>query len=142
MVVWLISPIEGTTFKPSIAEVTVIGGVIIPSANKAAPPIIAGITNHFRRRRTRANKANIPPSPRLSALSTSITYLIVVSRVIVQMINESVPNIRVSLIVRSFIMELKTYKGEVPISPYIIPKATNRPAAVTLLTLFDTTFDF
>ena len=32
--------------KPSMAEETEIGGVIIPSASKAAPPIIAGQTNH------------------------------------------------------------------------------------------------
>lgn len=28
---------------------------------------------------------------------------------------------------------LKTYKGEVPMSPYIIPSAINNPPAVTLL---------
>ncbi len=44
---WLMFPKEGICFNPSIAEVTEIGGVIIPSASKAAPPNIAGMTNHF-----------------------------------------------------------------------------------------------
>jgi len=34
-------------FKPSTADVTVIGGVIMPSAMMEAPPIIAGKTSHF-----------------------------------------------------------------------------------------------
>ena len=58
------------------------------------------------------------------------------------MIQESPPTISNSEITLSLMMALKTYKGEVPISPYIIPKATSKPAAVTLLTLFDTTFIF
>lgn len=69
---------RGTCFKPSTAEVTEIGGVIMPSANSAAPPIMAGITSHFLRRRTRAYKEKMPPSPRLSALRVRITYLTVV----------------------------------------------------------------
>ena len=44
----------GIFFNPSIAEVIDIGGVIIPSASKAAPPTIAGITSHFFLRRTSA----------------------------------------------------------------------------------------
>ena len=32
--------------NPSTADETEIGGVIIPSANKALPPIIAGTINH------------------------------------------------------------------------------------------------
>ena len=39
--------------SPSIAEVTVMLGVIIPSASKAHPPITAGITSHFAFLRTR-----------------------------------------------------------------------------------------
>ncbi len=46
-------------------------GVIIPSAIKAAPPIIAGKTNHFFCRRTNAYKEKIPPSPLLSAFKVS-----------------------------------------------------------------------
>ena len=34
---------------PSIADVTDIGGVMIPSASNAAPPIIAGIISHLAR---------------------------------------------------------------------------------------------
>ena len=33
--------------RPSMAEETEIGGVIIPSANKVQPPITAGIMSHF-----------------------------------------------------------------------------------------------
>jgi hypothetical protein len=33
--------------NPSTAEATEIGGVMIPSANNALPPIIAGNNNHF-----------------------------------------------------------------------------------------------
>ncbi len=54
MVVVGISLSAGSIFKPSIAEVIVMGGVIMPSAISAAPPIMAGITSHFRRRLTRA----------------------------------------------------------------------------------------
>ena len=94
-----------------------MGGVIIPSANKAAPPIIAGITSHLRRRLTNAKSANIPPSPLLSALNTNHTYFTVVIRVMVQMMSDNVPIISSSLISLSLMMELKTYRGEVPMSP-------------------------
>ena len=93
-----------------MADVMEIGGVMIPSAKSAAPPIMAGITSHFFRRLTNAKSEKIPPSPRLSARSTIITYLMVVSKVMVQMMSESVPRISVSSITLSLIMELKTYK--------------------------------
>ena len=65
--------------NPSMAEATDMGGVIIPSASKVAPPISAGKTNHgVFRRRTNAYKENIPPSPLLSARRVMITYLMVV----------------------------------------------------------------
>ena len=123
---------DGMMVNPSTAEVTVIGGVIMPSAIIAAPPIIAGMTSHFRRRRTRAYKAKVPPSPRLSALKISTTYLIVVCRVRVQMMQDKDPMNNSSLISRFPIISLNTYKGEVPMSPYIIPSAISSPAAVTL----------
>ena len=47
MVQSLICPTRGNWRKPSTAEVTEIGGVIIPSASKAAPPIMAGNTSHL-----------------------------------------------------------------------------------------------
>ncbi len=51
-------------FKPSTAEETEIGGVIIPSAKSVLPPIIAGTMSHFIFVFfTKANKAKIPPSP-------------------------------------------------------------------------------
>ena len=57
--------ISGLKFRnPSTAEETEIGGVIIPSASSALPPIIAGTINHLILvLLTNANKAKIPPSP-------------------------------------------------------------------------------
>ena len=50
--------------SPSTADETEIGGVIIPSASKALPPIIAGTMSHFIFvLLTRAKRAKIPPSP-------------------------------------------------------------------------------
>ena len=37
----------GTLFSPSIAEVTEIGGVMIPSASNVPAPIIAGMASHL-----------------------------------------------------------------------------------------------
>src|SRR5436190_5950863 len=116
-----------------MAEETDIAGVIIPSANNAAPPSIAGITSHFFWRLTSVYNEKIPPSPLLSALKVNTTYLRVVWRVNVQIMQESPPIISDPEIVLPLMMALKTYKGEVPISPYIIPKATSNPAAVALL---------
>jgi hypothetical protein len=78
---------------------------------------MAGITNHFLLRLTRAKRAKVPPSPLLSAFNTSITYFIVVCKVSVQIMQERLPRIRASLITLSLVMALKTYKGDVPISP-------------------------
>jgi hypothetical protein len=64
--------------SPSIADATDIGGVIIPSASNAQPPIIANKYTFLNLRLTRAYSENIPPSPLLSARSVIITYLIVV----------------------------------------------------------------
>src|SRR5678816_702144 len=90
---WFTSPRAGICFNPSIADVTEIGGVIIPSASKAAPPSIAGMTSHFFLRLTNANKENIPPSPLLSACNVRITYLMVVCSVSVQMMQDSAPTV-------------------------------------------------
>ena len=38
---------SGTLFNPSIADVTEIGGVIMPSASKVPAPTIAGIASHL-----------------------------------------------------------------------------------------------
>lgn len=95
-------------FKPSTAEVMEIGGVIIPSANKDAPPNIAGKTSHFFLRLTRAYKEKIPPSPRLSARRIRMTYLTVVCSVMVQIIQERLPIIKSSVITLSAMISLKT----------------------------------
>jgi len=128
---------RGICRKPSIAEVIEIGGVIIPSANNAAPPIIAAITNHRLLLLTRAYKEKMPPSPRLSAFKVRITYLMVVCNVSVQMIHERLPMINCSETVFEPIMALNTYSGEVPISPKIIPRATNKPKGETFLIFMD-----
>jgi hypothetical protein len=120
--------------KPSLAEETEIGGVIIPSASMEAPPMIAGIASHLMCiLRTSAYKEKIPPSPLLSALRVRIMYLKVVCSVSVQNTQEILPKTSNSSMRFSFIMALITYNGEVPISPKIIPRVTSIPAAVTLL---------
>jgi len=40
-------PNEGSSFNPSIAEVMEMGGVMIQSASREAPPTMAGKTSHF-----------------------------------------------------------------------------------------------
>ena len=130
----------GICRSPSMAEVMEMGGVIIPSANRAAPPIMAGSTNHFFCLRTNVYKLKMPPSPLLSACRVSHTYLIVVCSVSVQIIQESPPIMRSSDTTLSPTMAFKTYNGEVPISPYIIPSAISSPAADTLLMCLPTSF--
>ncbi|MNY65514.1 hypothetical protein D3C86_2027900 [compost metagenome] len=49
-----ISPSDFTIDKPSTADATDIGGVMIPSANKVVAPRIVGITSHFPCFRTKA----------------------------------------------------------------------------------------
>ena len=107
-----------STLKPSIAEATEMGGVIIPSASKALPPMMAGNKSHLIFvLLTKAYKANIPPSPLLSALNVSKTYLMVVCMVSVQKIHEIPPSTTSLLMGKSPTMALRTYKGEVPMSP-------------------------
>lgn len=94
--------------KPSTAAVIEIGGVIIPSANKAAPPIIAGNTSHLFCLLTSAYNEKIPPSPLLSALRVSMTYFMVVCNVRVQIMQEIPPNIRSSVMALPLTIALKT----------------------------------
>ena len=78
--------------KPSMADATEIGGVIIPSASKVLPPMMAGNINHFILAfLTSAYNAKIPPSPLLSARNVKITYFTVVCKVSVQKIQDSPP---------------------------------------------------
>ena len=103
--------------KPSTAEATEMGGVIIPSASKAQPPIMAGRMSHFPFLRTNENSEKMPPSPLLSAFSVMSTYLMVVCSVNVQNTQEIAPRIKLSLMTSPLIIALNTYKGEVPMSP-------------------------
>src|SRR5690606_39500619 len=103
--------------SPSTAEVTEMGGVIIPSANSVEPPIIAGNTAHFACLLTNAKRENVPPSPLLSAVNVRITYFKVVCSVSVQMIHDNPPIIKISSMILPLQIALNTYSGEVPISP-------------------------
>ena len=78
-------------FNPSTADVTVMDGVITPSAKSAAPPIIVSTAGHEDFCFIRAKRAKIPPSPLLSARRVISTYFIVVESVRVQKIQESPP---------------------------------------------------
>ena len=93
---------------PSTADITEIGGVIMPSARRAAPPIMAGITTHFLYLRTRAKMAKMPPSPLLSAFRVRKTYLKVVCRVSVQMMQLRAPMMMVGLMAWPLQMALNT----------------------------------
>lgn len=64
--------------------------------------------------------AKVPPSPSSSANSTIVTYLIVTTIVRDQMMSESAP-IRSSFEGGSGNVDENTYKGLVPMSPYITP---------------------
>lgn len=105
---WLIAPKAGICRSPSMADVTDIGGVIMPSANKAAPPIMAGITNHFFLRLTKAYNENIPPSPLLSAWRVNTTYLIVVCSVSVQIMQDNAPIMSSCEMTLPFVMAFNT----------------------------------
>jgi hypothetical protein len=76
---------------PSIAETMVIAGVMIPSESNVAPPIIANIKAHFALFLISANRAKIPPSPLLSALSVIIMYFKVACMVNAQKTQERPP---------------------------------------------------
>jgi hypothetical protein len=64
--------------SPSTADETEMGGVIIPSAKRKHPPMIAGQIRNGFLRFTRVKSEKIPPSPLLSAFKTNNTYLMVV----------------------------------------------------------------
>ncbi len=87
-----ITGISGLTIlNPSIAETTVMAGVITPSANNMAPPIMAKTNTHLARFRINAKSAKIPPSPLLSALNVIRTYFMVVCKVNVHITQEIAP---------------------------------------------------
>jgi len=82
---------ELKSLSPSTAEVTVIEGVMTPSARSAAPPIIVSTAAHVDFRFIRAKRAKIPPSPLLSALRTIVMYFMVVDKVRVQNMHDRPP---------------------------------------------------
>ena len=98
--------IEGImSCNPSTAEVTVIAGVIIPSARRVAPPSIAKrATLRLVLFFIKAKRENTPPSPLLSAFSAIITYFVVVCKVITQNIKLTKPRTKFSLIIASVLL--------------------------------------
>ena len=56
------------------------------------------------------------------------------------MIQDKDPTINNSSITFSLVIAFRTYKGEVPMSPKMIPNAINKVATVTLLFLLPTVF--
>ena len=87
-----------TISSPSSAESTETAGVMMPSPkNRQAPemPTKARMTRSrslATPRWARAIRARMPPSPRLSARMTSMTYLTVTTRINDQKISERTPS--------------------------------------------------
>lgn len=61
--------------RPSMADATEIGGVMMPSARSAVAPRIVGIASHLALLLTSAYREKMPPSPALSAFRVSQMYL-------------------------------------------------------------------
>ncbi len=124
--------------SPSTDAMTLIAGVIVPSPKKSATPNIPSKTRAafparpFRcRPRTSATRAMMPPSPRLSAPMTKVTYLTETTRTIAQTTSEIIPSTpatsgRTPCTAK---MELIAYRGLVPISPKTMPSAPRVKAA-------------
>ena len=130
----LVSNFGKISCSPSTAEVTVMAGVIIPSASNVAPPNIAKNTTLFLVLFfINAKSENTPPSPWLSALSAINTYLVVVCRVITQNIKLTNPRINISFSAPSLFLtnDFITYRTDVPISPKIIPIVIITPRKVS-----------
>jgi hypothetical protein len=63
-----------------------------------------------------------------------ITYLTVVCRVRVQMMQDNTPKMKFSSMGKpSLVMAFITYNGEVPISPNTMPRVTSKPAGLNLI---------
>ena len=84
-----------------MADVTEMGGVMMPSASSVPAPIMAGNSSHRPRFFTSENNEKMPPSPWLSASSVSMMYLTVVCRVSVQNTADTPPYTNSSLTGRS-----------------------------------------
>ena len=123
---------------------TVIDGVMTPSASRAPPPIIVNTTAHVDFFFIRANRAKMPPSPLLSALMVIVTYLIVVERVRVQKIHDNEPYINKSFMLPPLPTRIAriVYNGLVPRSPKTIPRVTITPASESSLISCLLSFDF
>ena len=129
------------TLTPSMADRTEIAGVIMLSPkNSEAPKIPSAASTTFARRppgrarrRIRAIRDMIPPSPSLSARITSVMYVMVTTIVTAQKISEMTPNMLSSVTLTGCgSAGLKTvwtvYSGLVPMSPKTTPRAPSARA--------------
>ncbi len=120
----------GASFRPSMAPITEMAGVIMPSPrNRAAPqmPRKKGIIAcRPRVLRARAIRASVPPSPLLSARIRKMTYLIVTIRVRAQSTRDTTPSTDSSTLVVPLAWcsaSRMAYSGLVPMSPNTTPTA-------------------
>ena len=113
---------------PSTADKTEIAGVMTPSPKNSEAPMtpttVSGMIHcgrSFTDTSANANKAMMPPSPRLSARKIRVTYLSETMIVKPQMINDTTPRmLAVSSGTPPLCLEktsLRAYSGLVPISP-------------------------
>ena len=87
-----------TSFNPSIAESTEIAGVMTPSPYSSAAPITPSRTSSGSRSpmatlpaATKDSSAKMPPSPSLSARSTSVTYFSDTIAISAQRMSDTMP---------------------------------------------------
>ena len=113
------------TRKPSTAASTEMAGVITPSPYSSAAPKMPSMIRMERflasaPGRTSASRARIPPSPRLSARSTSAMYLKETTKLSDQNTSDSTPRTFSGVSgTACFPLKhsLRAYSGDVPMSP-------------------------
>ena len=123
--------------SPSMAPSTDMAGVMMPSPYSNAMPHRASATNTLplapsrsspRLGKMSASNAKPPPSPWLSARSTKLTYLTLITRVSAHTISERIPKTFSRVGVSPYIglkHSLIEYNGLVPMSPYTTPRAVS-----------------
>ena len=126
------------TITPSTAPSTEMAGVMIPSPySRAAPNSASQMTRFFLRSSSRmpllfcssrASRARMPPSPRLSARRMNPMYFTLTTLISDQTISDSTPttfagvgSTPCSPLKHSF----RAYSGLVPMSPYTTPSAVS-----------------
>jgi len=101
-------------FLPINNEAAIIDTILITCLARARNLLFSPVN--------KPQRANVPPSPRLSAIKINITYFIITTIIKFQIINDIAP-IHCSFVGVKFSANiiLTTYNGLVPISPNIIP---------------------